>query len=122
MGSAVWHRGSCWVRFDVLEIPAAAGEPFLSEMGQRTQLPVSVFEVPRRGWLVLVTAGSGRILELSLYRRQLRLHQRGCWVPLPPTPLAGGPVAWVSRGHIPHSLMAQMSAYQVLRRMESSLA
>ena len=100
-------------RFDVLEMPAQVGEQVLAELLRRLRLPVAVFEVPRRGWLMLVTPGSPRIQELG---RAVRLHQRGGWVPLPPTPMVGGPVRWVSQGQIPHSLTAQMTAFLVLRQ------
>ena len=104
-------------RFDVLEMPAVVGEQVLAELLRRLRLPVPVFEVPWRGWLLLVTPGSPRIQELGMYRRAVRLHRRGGWVPLPPTPVVGGAVRWVSRGQFPHSLTAQMSVFLVLRRL-----
>lgn len=101
--------------FDVAEVSTTAGELLLAELRQRLRLPVPVFEIPRRGWLFPVTPGAQLIAELVLLGRRLRLHQRGGWVPVPPTPLLGGPVAWISRGTVPHSVTVQQAAFQVLR-------
>ena len=100
-------------RFDVLEIPSAAGELVRAQL----RMPAPMFDVPLRGWFVLVSAGAPRITELAPYRRIIHMHRRGTWLPLPPTRLAGGPALWVSRGAIPHSLIIQASLLPIMRHV-----
>jgi hypothetical protein len=105
----------CGVGFDVLEVPAAVGELVAVELRRRARVPVPVFEVPLRGWFVLVSAGCSLMAELAPFRRVVRVHGRGYWVPLPPTRWGGRPALGVSRGRVPHALLAQMCAAAVLR-------
>jgi Bifunctional DNA primase/polymerase, N-terminal len=99
--------------FDVIEMPASVGGLLRAQF----RAPIPVFDVPLRGWFVLVSPGSPCIPELAPYRQLVRLHRRGAWLPLPPTRLAGGPALWVSRGQIPHSLVVQTSLLPALRQM-----
>ena len=99
--------------FDVLEIPASVG----GLLRVQFRVPLPVFDMPLRGWFVLVSPGSPSIPELAPYRRIVHLHRRGAWLPLPPTRLAGGPALWVSRGQIPHSLVVQTSLLPAIRKV-----
>ena len=100
--------------FDALEMPAQLGDrvrPMLSEHGHP-----GVIEVPRTGnWLFLVTPGARRIPDLPA-GSGVRLHGKGRWILLPPTPVAGGCVAWICRpnGGLPHSMTAQWAARRAL--------
>jgi hypothetical protein len=112
-GIGVW----CGEAFDALEVPAAVGESVAVELRRRARVPVPVFEVPLRGWFVLVSAGCSLMAELVPFRRVVRVHGHGCWVPLPPTRSAGLPALWVSRGRAPHALLAQTCVAAVLRNV-----
>jgi hypothetical protein len=100
--------------FDALEMPTQLGErvlPMLSAHG-----PPAVIEVPLTGnWLFLVTPGSPRIADLPA-GSGVRLHGKGRWILLPPTPVMGGAVAWIGRpyGRLPHSMTAQWTARRAL--------
>jgi len=57
-----------------------------------------VIEIPRQErWLFLVTPGRPVTQELAPYRHLVQLVRDG-WVPLPPTPVPSGVVAWISQG------------------------
>ena len=97
--------------FDILEIPASVG----GRLREQLHAPTPIFDVPLRGWFMLVSAGAVRIPELTPYRHIVHLHRRGTWLPLPPTRLPGGPALWISRGPIPHSLTIQNNLLPALR-------
>lgn len=100
--------------FDALEMPTQLGEQVLPMLSQ--QDPPAVVEVPLTGnWLFLVTPGSRRIPDLPP-GSGVRLHGKGRWILLPPTPVVGGSVTWISRpnGRLPHSMTAQWAARRAL--------
>ena len=65
--------------FDVLEIPASVG----GLLRVQFRVPLPVFDMPLRGWFVLVSPGSPSIPELAPYRRIVHLHRRGAWLGSP---------------------------------------
>ena len=100
--------------FDALEMPTQLGEQVLPMLSQHG--PPAVIEVPLTGnWMFLVTAGSPRIADLPA-ASGVRLHGKGRWVLLPPTPVIGGAVAWIGqpKGRFPHSMTAQWAARRAL--------
>jgi hypothetical protein len=102
------------VTFDALEMSTQVGEQVLALLSQQGQ--PAVIEVPLTGnWLFLVKPGSPRIVDLPA-GSGVRLHGKGRWILLPPTPVIGGAVAWIGRpdGRLPHSMTAQWAARRAL--------
>jgi hypothetical protein len=89
-----WRQAPCAVllptglSFDVLELPAAWGRIALRSWGG----PVAASPTGR--WMCFVRPSEAPLPELA-ERPELLLHQRGSWVPAPPSRLAEGPVRWV---------------------------
>jgi hypothetical protein len=106
-------------QLDAVEVPADVGELILDRARRQYPSEVPVIAVPGRGTqLFLVAPGAQRIVELAAYR-QVRLHSRGTWIPLPPTRVLGAEVRWISQqqlDHLPHSLNLQWITYRLLRR------
>jgi hypothetical protein len=105
--------------FDALQMPTHLGERVLEALTQNgppAAIP-AVIEVPLTGtWLFLVTPGSRRIADLP-GDCGVRLHGKGRWILLPPTPVLGGTVSWVGRAdqrRLPHSMNAQWAALRAL--------
>lgn len=99
-------------QFDILEVPPHFGQHLLDKLSQPGR-PISVIEVPLTGrWLFLVTPGAPAMTGLAHCRNLLRLQGTG-WIPLPPTNTPGGRANWISRGTIPHSLIAQAAAHSL---------
>jgi hypothetical protein len=100
--------------FDALEVPTQLAERMLPALAQHGE--PAVIEVPLTGtWLFLVTPRSPRIADLPA-RSGVRLHGRGRWILLPPTPVIGGNVTWIGRptGRLPHSMTVQWAAVRAL--------
>jgi Bifunctional DNA primase/polymerase, N-terminal len=100
--------------FDALEMPTQLGEQVLAMLSQHG--PPAVIEVPLTGnWLFLVTRGSPRIADLPA-GSGIRLHGKGRWILLPPTPVIGGAVTWLGgpNDRWPHSMTAQWAARRAL--------
>ena len=102
--------------FDLIEMPKVLGQDVLHELRQAGRGPASVIEIPQQErWLFLVTPGRPVTQDLAAYRHVVRLVRSG-WVPLPPTPLAGATVTWISQGAFGHCLVTQFAALTALRR------
>jgi Bifunctional DNA primase/polymerase, N-terminal len=99
-------------QFDALDVSQQFGQHMLDKLTQPDR-PISVIEVPLSGrWMFLVTPGAPAMTGHTRYRKHLRMQRDG-WISLPPTMTPSGRVTWISRGLIPHSLIAQAVAHSL---------
>lgn len=102
-------------RFDALAIPRDLGARIVDQLPHSHAL--GVIEIPGQAhWLFLVTPGARRIRELAQCR-QVRLYTTGWWIPLPPTPVSGEAVRWISEPdpqRPTHSLVLQWMVHKTL--------
>jgi len=92
--------------FDVLEVPGRIAAPALAEVP-----PGPVASTPTGTWMFLVSPGHALRPELAA-RLDVVLHDRGSWIPAPPTRTPGDQVHWrrtpdESRWRIPDSAAVQ---------------
>jgi hypothetical protein len=107
------------IAFDVLVVPARIGEQVTAAFPPGA-LPAAAS--PRGDWLLPVTTGTSLADELT--DRGVRLHGAGDYVLLPPTPLATGPLSWVTGPltngahlpvQLPHAVAVQRITMEALR-------
>jgi hypothetical protein len=111
------------VLFDALQVPRWLGRRLLPAVEHNA----TVIEVERSleaAWLFLVTPGSPGIPDLPR-AVAVRLHGRGAWVLLPPTPTLGGSARWIVRPvelRLPHSLTMQWSVIRAVSAARHEIA
>ncbi|MEV0156146.1 bifunctional DNA primase/polymerase [Micromonospora sp. NPDC050686] len=108
--------------FDVLEVPAHLGRQVLEAVrshpaGAGVRGPVLV--TPTGRWMFLVRPGDPLRPELEHCYQVVR-HDRGSWVPAPPTRLPEGVVRWAvapeqARWQVPDSYLVQNALIETLR-------
>lgn len=86
---------------------------------RRIGLPVPIAATPTGRWLFLTESGGQLRPELAECT-DIRLHARGSWIPLPPTPFEHGVVHWrvtpqVCGWHLPAPSVVQDALVSALR-------
>lgn len=107
--SVLLLTGSC---FDVIEVPAHRGRS-----ATRSGAPGPVAVTPAGRWMFFVRPGDALRPELDA-QFDVVLHQRGSWIPAPPTFTPTGPVRW--EVHPADVTWTLPDSYAVQRALDSS--
>ncbi|MCP2164635.1 bifunctional DNA primase/polymerase [Goodfellowiella coeruleoviolacea] len=102
---------------DAIEVSADLGR-LVARALRENGTPVPMAATPAGRWLFLTSAGQPLRPELSGHH-DVRLHAKGSWIPLPPTPFQHGIVHWrvkpqVCGRHLPSSLLVQDAVLQAV--------